>query len=598
MIKTIVTLFLLLPVLFAQAAIRYVTSTGAGSMNGSSWTHAFPGTALQTVITTAAPGDEVWVACGVYVTTAGINRSISFSMRNGVAIYGSFAGTETTLSQRILGCGPCSILSGEIGAPGIADNSYHVISNNNLGNTAILDGFVIRDGNDDRSTAVLNEGLGGGVFNRGDGAGNNCIPVFRNCVFTNNRAEFGGGMFNNGFTNGNASPTVTHCIFYNNHATGGGGAMDNFGISGGNASPSVINCLFVNNTAAAAAGAMYCWGGNSGNASPSIINCSFVNNNVTTGNGGAIVCDRSNTFGGNSGNSNPIVRNTIMWGNTAANGPQFFTIGGAVFTATYSLIDMTGQVAPHIISGAGTGNISSDPLFVSAADPDGIDNCWMTNDDGLLLQNNSPAINAGDNTGVPATDLRFISRIQSASVDMGAYENLAIVLPLRFIIFTATKISGGNELRWTVAEEEADHYFSIEYSTGNGSFVEIGRQASYQSNAQRQYRFTDRRAVTTTSFYRIRYVSENGRPDIFSKTISVAGTGSPPIQFIQNAAGRYVSLQTSDTIKQCRLLGMTGNTIKTWQQRSLLHYGNLSTGIYILEVNTATGRHTIKLMIP
>ncbi|HAY33618.1 MAG TPA: hypothetical protein PK536_02260 [Ignavibacteria bacterium] len=35
----------------ANSAVRYVTPTGAGLMNGTSWTNAFPGKFLQAAVT-------------------------------------------------------------------------------------------------------------------------------------------------------------------------------------------------------------------------------------------------------------------------------------------------------------------------------------------------------------------------------------------------------------------------------------------------------------------------------------------------------------------------------------------------------------------
>ena len=134
-------LFIALP---ANAVIRYVTPSGAGLMTGSTWGNAFPGSSLQFAISSSLAGDEVWVMSGTYFTTAANNREIYFSLVNGVAVYGSFNGTETVLSQRNFTCGFTSVLSAEIGLPGIADNSYHVISNSSVNNTAILDGFTIR----------------------------------------------------------------------------------------------------------------------------------------------------------------------------------------------------------------------------------------------------------------------------------------------------------------------------------------------------------------------------------------------------------------------------------------------------------------------
>jgi len=71
------------------------------------------------------------------------NQTVSFSLKNGVAIYGGFVGTETALNQR----NPTShvtILSGDIGTAGNAsDNSYHVVTGIGTDSTAVLDGFTV-----------------------------------------------------------------------------------------------------------------------------------------------------------------------------------------------------------------------------------------------------------------------------------------------------------------------------------------------------------------------------------------------------------------------------------------------------------------------
>lgn len=413
----LISILLIAIVVKTNGAILYVTPLGSGSFNGTSWANAFPGNSLQTAIDASGIGDEVWVESGTYYTTTTTTRTISFSMKNDVVVYGSFNGTETLLSQRILPSGLTSVLSGEIGLAGISDNSYHTISNSNLNNTAIIDGFIIRDANDNRP-ATLTDGLGGGIYN--NGSGSQCSPIIRNCVIINNQAAFGAGIFNNGYNGGNASPIISNCVISTNTATIGGGGLDNFGVAGV-ASPIITNCLIYNNEATQRAGGMYCWGGNNGNANPIVLNTSFVNN--TAVDGGGVVSDILNTSSGSSGNSNPNFRNCIFWGNTASGtGPQFFNLGGATFAATYSDINLTGQISPHIISGATTGNINTNPLFLNLVLGVGADGNWMTIDDGLQLQSSSPCINVGDNTAVPTTDILSNNRIFNSVVDMGAYE--------------------------------------------------------------------------------------------------------------------------------------------------------------------------------
>ena len=493
-----------------NALTRYVTPSGAGLMNGTNWANAFPGSSLQLAISTSIAGDEVWVMTGIYLTTATNNRNIYFNMVNGVSIYGSFNGTETNLSQRNFSCGFTSLLSAEIGAPGNADNSYHVISNSSLNNTALLDGFTISGANANFDlTGNDNRSLGGGMLNNAANSGT-CSPTIRNCLFTNNTALFGGGIFNHGQNSGNANPVITNCIFAFNTATSGGGGIDNFGYNG-NASPVITNSVFYSNTAVSRAGGMYCWGGGNGNASPVILNSVFVNNSSVDG--GAIFSDRSNFVSGNSGTANPTIRNSIFWGNTASGtGPQFFLLGGANFTATFSAVDVSNQNPPHTITGPGTGNIVIAPAFVNITNAAGADNCWLTIDDGLQLQSGSAGIDAGDNTGVPAFDIRNYNRIANAVVDMGAYEFNSTVLPVSLVSFFGRANGNSNILFWTTASENNNLLFEIQKSADAVQFEKIGEvNGAGNANGLRQYQFTDDRLISQQYYYRLTQIDIDGR---------------------------------------------------------------------------------------
>ena len=519
-LSVLLNLLMCLP---ANAIIRYVTPSGGLLMNGSNWANAFPGTSLQTAINASAPGDEVWVMTGTYFTTNTNNRNIYFSMLNGVAIYGSFNGTETNLSQRNFSCGFTSILSAEIGLAGIADNSYHVINNSSLNNTAILDGFTIRDananfdllGNDNRS-------LGGGMLNNAANSGT-CSPTIRNCLFTANTALFGGGIFNHGQNNGNANPVIFNCIFAFNTATSGGGGIDNFGYNG-NASPVITNSIFYSNIALSRAGGMYCWGGGNGNANPVVLNSAFINN--ASVDGGAIVSDRTNFVSGNSGTANPIIRNSIFWGNTASGtGPQFYILGGATFTATYAAIDITNQNPPHTITGPGTGNINTAPTFLNIADADGADNCWLTIDDGLQLQFGSVGIDVGNNVGLPAFDIRNYNRVSNAVVDIGVYESNSTVLPVRLSEFTGRANGKTNILFWKTESENNNNLFEVERSINAIQFEKIGEvPGAGNSSAERQYQFIDDKLTASKYYYRLKQIDIDGKFSL-TKIIQLTNKG-------------------------------------------------------------------------
>ncbi len=126
--------------------IRYATPSGMNTGTCTSW-----GTAceLQYAISVAVSGDEVWAHQGTYVPDSGLpsDRTLSFALKNGVEIYGGFAGAETLREQRSP-LATVTILSGAVGDPGqTADDSYHVVTGSGTNSTAILDGFTVTAGN-------------------------------------------------------------------------------------------------------------------------------------------------------------------------------------------------------------------------------------------------------------------------------------------------------------------------------------------------------------------------------------------------------------------------------------------------------------------
>jgi hypothetical protein len=395
---TSVLMLVLLALNISAQPIVYVTQNGAGTMDGSSWGNALPGTSLQTTINTTSTPKQIWVATGIYKPSAAPpdifvpagspgTRDQAFSLRNGVQVYGGFAGSESLLSQRDVPGHPTT-LSGNIGDPDqVSDNCFHVVISASNDNTAILDGFIVRDGNANvNDVPVFFNGQSTLRYNAGGVYLLSSTAIIRNTIIRSCNAVNGGG----GMTDKGGSPTFENRVFTGNSANAGGGYLD-----AESADMQFQNCVFYKNSAQLTGAGMQI---NSG-AHLVLRNCTFAKNTAQV-NGGAYF----NT-------SDPEVTNCIFFENTV-NGN--FENGSANPSINYSLL----QTA-H----AGQNNIVSDPRFADIDDGDGADDKWFTSDDGLQLLDISPAINSGTSVNATATDITGKTRLLGYAVDRGAYES-------------------------------------------------------------------------------------------------------------------------------------------------------------------------------
>ncbi|UCG51827.1 MAG: T9SS type A sorting domain-containing protein [Candidatus Latescibacterota bacterium] len=377
-------------------------------------------------------------------------REVSFGLRNGVAIYGGFAGTETALEERDIEANP-TILSGEIGVPGPDDNTYHVVRGGVADSTAVIDGFIVTGGNADATSDYLG---GGGILVTG---GN---PTVVNITFEDNLGIVGGGMY---LTDGSA-PTLIGVTFVNNSSTGGismGGAAridrstptfrnvlftgNTARLGGGiwmgdESDVTLVNCVFFGNVAADEGGTEG-WGGGvySSNSTITMTNVTFVDNWADVDGGGLYNAE----FGKPA---NVVMVNSLFWGNSVGGTGrgQIRNVGTAVTTISYSLIEGSGGSGPDWdgLMGVDAGNnIDADPFFVDQAGGN------------LRLFFGSPAMEAGDNNApdLPATDMDGKNRIIGTHVDVGAYETTPVCPPAN-VFYVDQNASGlGNGSSWVDA---------------------------------------------------------------------------------------------------------------------------------------------------
>jgi hypothetical protein len=365
----------------AQAtSFLFVKPTPTGSADCSSWANACT---LRTAISLSSAGDEIWVQKGIYKPDP-VDRTASFELRSGVAIYGGFNGTETQPSQRdpVVNV---AVLSGDLkgdddGFTNNEENSFHVVRATNADSTTVLDGFRIGHGN--ANGASLPDNNGGGMLNESSS------PTLANIYFfVNSATENGGGMHND-----NSSPRLINVTFYSNQARIGGG-MSGFDSS----NPRLVNVTFTGNAASFHGGGM----ANARN-NPTLINVTFSGNGAEGGGG---------MF---NNSSSPTMINTII-----ANSPRGGACAGAIVNATSSnnLIDDPSN-ACGLTNGDNGNIIGADPNL----GPPTINNGGPTPTHALLP--GSPAIDAGTNANqiCPPTDQRGVKRPQGSQCDIGAFE--------------------------------------------------------------------------------------------------------------------------------------------------------------------------------
>lgn len=330
--------------------IRYVKPGGTG--DGLSWENASGN--IQNMIDELAnnangQAGEVWVAAGIYTPQSqlisGTAYSASFRMRDGISVYGGFAGGETSKLERVKGTMPWDFTNKTILEAAYYDHnnfswtnnkwtltsdSRHVVwfapmpGESDFANVTTLDGVTIQGGYAQGGTGLddFKTDRGGGVYMDGSNA------YLSNCIVKENYATGnGGGVY---LKDGR----VMTSFIYNNNADADGGAVyvDDAGL--------VLRSMLSNNSAHNGAGAYLHNGtGNNGTGNDEtgndhpeylILSTCVVSNNTMTGNG-AVYCDKGGVM-----MQNTITNNNCVTA-TDATDPNASQTGG-IYIDEYALV--------------------------------------------------------------------------------------------------------------------------------------------------------------------------------------------------------------------------------------------------------------------
>lgn len=327
--------------------IRYVKPTATGTGDGSSWDNASGD--LQKMIDELADNNvsqqagEVWVAAGTYKPQSqlisGMNYSASFRMRDGISVYGGFAGNEMSKQERAKGTMPWDFTNVTVLEAAyyesklawtnskwtVGSDSRHVVwfapmsGESDFTRITTLDGVTVQGGYAQGNTGLddFKTDCGGGVYMDGANA------YLSNCIVRENYATGnGGGVY---LKNGR----VQTSLIYNNNADADGGAVyvENRGL--------VYRSMLTNNSALNGAGVYLYNGAEASSDDPDhpeylILSTCVVSNNTVRGNG-AVYCDKGGVLMQNTITNNECVTATDA---TDVNASQT----GGIYVDEYALV--------------------------------------------------------------------------------------------------------------------------------------------------------------------------------------------------------------------------------------------------------------------
>jgi hypothetical protein len=414
-VKVFVVFAVLVLAVPALAAVYYVDSDIGAPGSGASWASALP--TIQQGIDSASSGDDVYVKGG------GSDYVENLTLKGGVRIFGSFAGTETSYTERdVATTDPMNWTSPSVLDGGAASWCFQA---NGLSNTRV-DGLVITNGREANGAALWylscddtnvlancwiteNHGTllgGGGYFQYS-------ATAVDNCWFTSNSSVHGGGPQ---IDNVDAwVPWWTRCRFMFNNATGydGGGIRIYYA---GSQYYRFVNCLFYKNQCGRMGGAIYTY-----TDDPFVTNCTIVENWSRSGSASyqsacmaragcywkiANCIFYRNLRGGYynyQGRTPTYMHSCCFWENYTDDSKTTFgqvsVNAGTTWWNTGAEIDANCN---------GSGNIVADPLFADVANMD------------FNITFPSPCRDAGFMGDAPLVDITGLNRTGIA--DIGCYE--------------------------------------------------------------------------------------------------------------------------------------------------------------------------------
>ncbi len=621
-----------------QNGVIYVKPGATGT--GVSWSNALGN--IQDAITAAkadpAARKDVWVAKGEFEITTAI------SLQDSVNLYGSFAGTETSVSER------AKVTNGkawEFSNPTIlkANNSRLIQVAAALDIPTTFDGFILTDGNGKGS---VTDGSGGAALIRPNLIMQNCIVqnstsaaagagvmmntggTLRNCLIRNNvhttGSNGGGGVFCNtsssGFTGyiencditgnsstvrgagigiqGNTNTYISNCRIYNNVSVDGTTLKPGAGIFVNSAANQIINNLIYNNSGA---NAVYYNGGN-------------LYNNIIVKNIGGL-------YG--AGNTIKMINNIVWACYTDATLATATSITGAANSnstvhnnATYNPLptDKSWNLADNVLLSSNisngdvtepaAGTLGSGPKFTKVSSFIGASTAaeHLLNLDSVnwSLNGASPLVNIGKTVEAVTSDFAGLPRPQGypqaeAKYDIGAYE-----LPY-YIVVAGEGETGNGYIYSALGEILAKNY---SYGYAKGSKLELFFEPKKNYEIERAYYTVSNDGGITFTGKEVDFKNEIDKDGFWSVAVNnsfkvtVVWRSLTAVNLLSDAGiicyGKQAGIQINKIqgTQEIQIFNSSGMMVKSINSNTSEVFIPMHQGLFLVKINEGVQRVIVK----
>jgi hypothetical protein len=180
----------------------------------------------------------------------------------------------------------------------------------------------------------------------------------------------------------------------------------------------------------------------------------------------------------------------------------------------------------------------------------------------------------------------------------------SMILPIVLTEFTATRQESNGLVKWSVAQESNIDHYEIQHGGNDHDLVTVGTVAARNTGGlPGQYSFTDVAPEAGMNYYRLKTVDRDGI-STYSIVVPVdfPSGGSAAMRVYPNPVvdRLHIALPGLTGTVSILIIDMQGKVVRTMRSAASnmidIPVGDLSKGIYGIEVNTGVGKYVQKII--